>query len=148
MEKRLAIVIAVEKYPDTRIRTVKYAEADAEGFAKALEVGGSLDKVFLLSGKATKTTINSQVRQGSSWNSLTGTISRLCTRCSGNPHRRFWWRRTRSPPRATGQASGATRLSIRSYTTSAPLARSCSSRTIRSSRSSASRKILRNPMSP
>src|SRR5207253_1508202 len=27
------------------IRTVKYAEADAEGFAKALEIGGSLDKV-------------------------------------------------------------------------------------------------------
>jgi len=26
-------------------------------------IGGSLDKVFLLSGKATKTTINSQVRQ-------------------------------------------------------------------------------------
>lgn len=63
MKKRLAIVIAVEKYADTRIRTVKYAEADAEGFAKALEIGGSLDKVFLLSGKATKTTINSQVRQ-------------------------------------------------------------------------------------
>ena len=41
------------------------------------------------------------------------------------------------PPRATGQASGATRLSIRSYTTSAPLARSSSNRTIRSSRSSA-----------
>ena len=42
MEKRLAIVIAVEKYADTRIRTVKYAEADAEGFAKALETMASL----------------------------------------------------------------------------------------------------------
>ncbi len=63
MGKRLAIVIAVETYADTRIRIVKFAEADAEGFAKALETGGVLDKVFLLSAKATKTTINSQVRQ-------------------------------------------------------------------------------------
>lgn len=63
MEKRLAIVIAVEEYADTRIRAVNYAEADAKGFAKALEIGCALDKVFLLSGKATKTTINSQVRQ-------------------------------------------------------------------------------------
>jgi len=63
MGKRLAIVIAVENYADTRIRTVKFAEADAEGFAKALETGGALDKVFVLSAKATKTTINSQVRQ-------------------------------------------------------------------------------------
>jgi len=35
-------IIAVEKYADTRIRTVKYAEADAEGFAKALETMASL----------------------------------------------------------------------------------------------------------
>ena len=64
MEKRLAIVIAVEKYADTRIHTVKYAEADAEGFAKALEVGGSLDKVFLLSGKATNTTATHRYARG------------------------------------------------------------------------------------
>lgn len=63
MGKRLAIVIAVEKYSDSRIRTVKYAEADATGFAAALELGGALDKVFLLSAKATRTTIKSQVRQ-------------------------------------------------------------------------------------
>ncbi len=63
MGKRLAIVIAVEKYADTRIHAVRYAEADAKGFAKALENGGPLDTVFLLSGKATKTTITSQVRQ-------------------------------------------------------------------------------------
>jgi Caspase domain len=63
MDKRLAIVIAVEKYADSRIKTVKYAETDAKGFAKALENGGRLDKVFLLSNKATRTTINSQVRQ-------------------------------------------------------------------------------------
>ena len=63
MEKRLAIVIAVEKYADARIHAVKYAEADAKGFAKALENGGPLDTVFLLSSKATRTTITSQVRQ-------------------------------------------------------------------------------------
>jgi len=63
MGKKLAIVIAVEKYADTRIQAVKYAEVDAKGFAKALENGGPLDTIFLLSGKATKTTINSQVRQ-------------------------------------------------------------------------------------
>jgi Caspase domain len=62
MGKRLAIVIAVEKYADTRIHAVKYAEADAKGFAKALGNGGPLDTVFLLSVKATRTTINSQVR--------------------------------------------------------------------------------------
>src|SRR5438477_11784810 len=45
--------------------------------------------------------------------------------------RPFLWRRARCPPRATGQASGATRLSIRSYTTSALLARSRLSWTIR-----------------
>jgi uncharacterized caspase-like protein len=63
MKKRLAIVIAVETYADPRIQPVKYAEADAKGFAKALENGGPLDKVFLLSGNATRTTINSKVRQ-------------------------------------------------------------------------------------
>ena len=41
------------------------------------------------------------------------------------------------PSEGNWQASGATRRSIRSCTTSAPPARSCSSRTIRSSRSSA-----------
>src|SRR4051812_1584356 len=63
MGRKLAIVIAVENYGDTRIHAVKYAEADARGFAEALELGGTLDKVFLLSAKATKTTINSQIRQ-------------------------------------------------------------------------------------
>jgi hypothetical protein len=63
MAKRLAIVIAVEKYSDTRIPAVQYAEADAKGFAAALELTGPIDKVVLLSAKATKTTIDSQVRQ-------------------------------------------------------------------------------------
>jgi len=63
MKRRLAIVIAVETYANSRVKTVNYAEADAKGFAKALENGAPLDKVFLLSGKATRTTITSQVRQ-------------------------------------------------------------------------------------
>jgi hypothetical protein len=63
MGKRLAILIAVENYADARISAVKYAESDATGFATALELGGALDKVFLLSSRATKTTINSQIRQ-------------------------------------------------------------------------------------
>lgn len=63
MKRRLAIVIAVETYANSRVKAVNYAEADAKGFAKALENGGPLDKVFLLSGKATRTTITSQVRQ-------------------------------------------------------------------------------------
>lgn len=63
MVKRLAILIAVEYYRDIRIRSVQYAEADANDFAAALDLGGTLDKVFLLSSAATKTTINSKVRQ-------------------------------------------------------------------------------------
>jgi uncharacterized caspase-like protein len=63
MAKKLAIVVAVEKYADKRIPSVKYAESDANEFAAALELGGVLEKVFLLSARATKTTINSQVRQ-------------------------------------------------------------------------------------
>lgn len=63
MTKRLTILIAIEAYSDTRIDPVRYAEADANGFAAALELGGPLDKVFLLSSTATKTTIESKVRQ-------------------------------------------------------------------------------------
>jgi hypothetical protein len=63
MGKRLAIIIAVENYADARIGAVKFAESDANGFAAALELGGALDKVLLLNARATKTTINSQVRQ-------------------------------------------------------------------------------------
>jgi hypothetical protein len=61
MGKRVAIVIAVENYSDSRIKKVSYAEADAQGFADALEVAGPIDKVLLLSAKATKTSINSKI---------------------------------------------------------------------------------------
>jgi len=63
MGKRVAIVIAVENYSDSRIKKVSYAEADAQGFADALEVAGPMDKVLLLSAKATKTSINSKIGQ-------------------------------------------------------------------------------------
>lgn len=63
MSKRLAILIAVEKYGDKTIKPVNYAEADVQGFAGALELGGAIDKVFLLSPDATKTSIESKVRQ-------------------------------------------------------------------------------------
>jgi hypothetical protein len=63
MGKRVAIVLAVENYSDSRIKKVSYAEADAVGFADALEVAAPVDKVLLLSAKATKTSINSKIRQ-------------------------------------------------------------------------------------
>ncbi|MGA2270908.1 MAG: caspase family protein [Bryobacteraceae bacterium] len=63
MGKRLAILVAVEKYLDTHIPSVRYAEADAIGFADALKLGGPLDKVPLLSSAATRTSIMSKVRQ-------------------------------------------------------------------------------------
>lgn len=63
MGRRLAILIAVEKYHDKRIKPVQFAEADAIGFAQALELGGTLDKVPLVSAGATHSQINSKVRQ-------------------------------------------------------------------------------------
>ena len=51
MKRRLAIVIAVETYADSRVTTDdNYAEADLKGFAKALENGCPIDKGFLLCG--------------------------------------------------------------------------------------------------
>ncbi len=63
MGRRLAILIAVEKYHDKRIKPVQFAEADAMGFAQALELGGTLDKIPLLSAGATHSQIKSKVRQ-------------------------------------------------------------------------------------
>jgi len=47
MEKRLAIVIAVEKYDGYAHSHRQVCRGRSGGFAKALEIGGSLDKVFL-----------------------------------------------------------------------------------------------------
>lgn len=63
MGKRLAILIAVENYHDTRVPPVQFAEADATGFSAALQLGGLIDEVLLLSTGATRTSINSKVRQ-------------------------------------------------------------------------------------
>jgi hypothetical protein len=60
---RLAVLIAVEQYSDSRVLPVQYAEDDAKGFAAALELGGQLDKLYLLSAQATKTSIQSKIRQ-------------------------------------------------------------------------------------
>ena len=70
MGRRLAILIAVENYHDKHIKPVQFAEADALGFAQALELGGPLDRVKLISAGATHTSINSKVRQNV--NALTG----------------------------------------------------------------------------
>lgn len=63
MSRRVAIVIAIEDYSDARIPKVRFAEADATAFAAALEIAAPIDKVVLLSAKATKTSINSKIRQ-------------------------------------------------------------------------------------
>jgi Caspase domain len=63
MSRRVAIVIAIEEYSDGRIPKVRFAEADATAFAAALEIAAPVDKVVLLSAKATKTSINSKIRQ-------------------------------------------------------------------------------------
>ena len=63
MGKRVAIAIAVENYSDKRVKPVIYAEADATGFTDALEVAGPLDKVLILSARATKTSITSKLGQ-------------------------------------------------------------------------------------
>src|SRR5215831_13186015 len=63
MGKRVVIVIAIENYSDSQINKVRYAEADATAFAAALEVSGPVEKVLLLSSKATKNSINSKIRQ-------------------------------------------------------------------------------------
>ncbi|GMW03140.1 MAG: hypothetical protein AMXMBFR84_42750 [Candidatus Hydrogenedentota bacterium] len=60
---KYAILIAVENYSDTSISSVDYAEADALGLSTALEQHGfdKTEQVLLLSNKATKTSIESQV---------------------------------------------------------------------------------------
>jgi hypothetical protein len=63
MGKRLAILVAVERYLASDISSVRYAEADAVGFADALELGGAVERVTLLSPAATRTSIKSKIRQ-------------------------------------------------------------------------------------
>jgi len=60
-----ALIIAVEKYLDSQISAVAFAEADAQGFKEALKLHGfpegNID--MLLSSSATKTTIESRFRR-------------------------------------------------------------------------------------
>jgi hypothetical protein len=56
------VAVAVEKYRDSRIPEVRYAEADANEFAQILEEQGFVIASKLLSSDATKTTIESEVR--------------------------------------------------------------------------------------
>jgi len=63
MGKKLALVIAVEKYADPSIRPVRFAEEDAKGFETALKLAEPATTILLLSAKATRTTILSQLKQ-------------------------------------------------------------------------------------
>lgn len=64
MEKKYAIIIAVEEYQDRKISSVKYAENDAHGFSAAIEQHGFLKSniILLTNEKATKTRIESTIR--------------------------------------------------------------------------------------
>lgn len=62
---KVAILIAVEKYSDAAIPSVKYARVDATDLAEALlpHVYEESDQVVLVDGDATKTIIESRVRR-------------------------------------------------------------------------------------
>lgn len=62
---KLAILIAVEQYADSRIKRVRYAESDAGALAVALESHGfeDADRVVLLSDQATLKLIKSRVKR-------------------------------------------------------------------------------------
>ena len=59
------VLIAVEKYQDSRIKPVRYAENDANGLRDALAIHGldAAHTVRLTSAEATKTRIESEVRR-------------------------------------------------------------------------------------
>lgn len=63
MGRRVVIAMAVENYADSRIGKVDYAEADAKDFVDALEYGGKVDRVVLLTARATHASIKSKIRQ-------------------------------------------------------------------------------------
>lgn len=62
---KLAILIAVEQYADSRIKRIRYAESDATALAAALEQHGfeSADRVVLLSEQATHKQVKSRVQR-------------------------------------------------------------------------------------
>ncbi|MBT3200183.1 MAG: caspase family protein [Phycisphaerales bacterium] len=63
--RKVAIIIALQRYADAAISQIKYAPADAQSFASALEALGfdASDRQMLISDEATKTTIESRIRK-------------------------------------------------------------------------------------
>jgi uncharacterized caspase-like protein len=59
----ITFVVAIETYADPKIAPVKFAEADAKEFSKALERHGFIVDALLLSGEATKTRVESAIRK-------------------------------------------------------------------------------------
>jgi hypothetical protein len=64
MSDRVGLIIAVEKYIDPRIQPVAFAEADARGFSEAIALHGFKLQTVLLSSKATKSSMESNLRRG------------------------------------------------------------------------------------
>ncbi len=64
MGQKYTLIIGVEKYQDKSIPSVPFAEADAKGFSKALALHNfSINTKMLLNSHATKTTVESKLRQ-------------------------------------------------------------------------------------
>jgi len=64
MGNKIALVTAVEKYIHKSISPVDFAEADAKGFASAIVLHGYQAQELVPSSKATKTSIESNLRRG------------------------------------------------------------------------------------
>lgn len=64
MGDKIALVTAVEKYAQKNITAVEFAEADAKGFASAIALHGYQAQELFPSSKATKTSIESNLRRG------------------------------------------------------------------------------------
>jgi hypothetical protein len=59
-----ALVIAIEKYKDPAIDSVRFAQADASEFASALELHGFTIQKLMLNHDATKSTMSSHIKRG------------------------------------------------------------------------------------
>jgi hypothetical protein len=64
MGDRIAIIIAVESYRDSRIQAVEYAKADASGIADALRLHGYATQTVLIDSNATKSSMESHLGRG------------------------------------------------------------------------------------
>jgi hypothetical protein len=61
MADKIALIVAVEHYSDSRIPMVRYAEADAKEFGSAVSLHGYKIQTMLLSSKATKSSMESKI---------------------------------------------------------------------------------------